>query len=200
MKQFTKTLRDIISETKPRDFVYLGIIVLFLIIVGILFYLAAQFIAKNINSAFSTDVGGEESSLNMANYTLVAKKLGITIQEGASNALSPAATSTLQEPVANTVNEQVFDKKSLSINILNSTAKKGAATILSQAIEASGFTKAVTGNGTKVYPITTIIIREGRTSFAPALLESVKKIYPSAIATTTTNSASFDVTIIIGSK
>lgn len=186
-----KNLRDTITKINPRDLVYPGIILLFFILVGILFSLATQFIAKNINNAFSSDTGAESSALNMANYTLVAKKLGFSTEAGVS-----VATSTSSPAVA-VLTSQVLDKKSLTITILNSTAKKGVATTLAEALQTSGFSKAATGNEKKLYATTTVVIKESKKDYETLLLEAVRKIYPDAVATTTT-AGTIDATIIIG--
>lgn len=197
--QFIKNLREAISRIKPRDLTYPGIVLSFLIIVAILFFSVTQFITKNINNAFSGDTGSETSSLNMTNYTLVSKKLGITSTQPQKNSTVVPSTPPTTG-IASEVAPQVLDKKSLSINILNSTAKKGVATTLTQALESAGFAKATTGNEKKTYSATTIIIKEGIASFGPDLLAEVSKIYPTAVSTTTPGTAKFDVTIIIGSK
>lgn len=189
MSPSIKNLRDTISKISPRDLIYPGIILLFIIIVGILFSLVAQFIAKNINNAFSSDTGAESSALNMANYTLTAKKLGFSTEAGTST----VSISVTEAPVAS----QSLDKKSLTLSILNSTAKKGVATILTRMLESSGFAKATTGNEKKLYATTTILIKESKSGYESLLLEAVRKAYPDAIATTTT-AGTIDATIIIG--
>lgn len=189
MSPSIKNLRDTITKINPRDLVYPGIILLFIILVGILFSLATQFIAKNINNAFSSDTGAESSALNMANYTLVAKKLGFSTEAGASTvSTSPASPAS---------SAQSLDKKSLIITILNSTAKKGVATTLAQSLESLGFAKATTGNEKKLYATTTIVIKESKSDYETLLLEAVRKTYPGAIATTT-GAGAIDATIIIG--
>lgn len=188
-----KNLRDTITKINPRDLVYPGIILLFFILVGILFSLATQFIAKNINNAFSSDTGAESSALNMANYTLVSKKLGFSTEVGASVATS---TSSPAEAVSTA---QVLDKKSLTLTILNSTAKKGVATTLAEALQTSGFSKATTGNEKRLYATTTVVIKESKKDYETLLLEAVRKTYPDAVVTTTT-AGTIDATIIIGTK
>lgn len=198
MSPFIKNLRNSISGVKPRDLVYPGIIFLFIILVVILFFLVTQFIAKNINNAFSGDVSGESSSLNMTNYTLVTKKLGISTEVQKESA--PPAPTPTEAPTTTAPEVEVLDKQTLTLNILNSSTKSGVATTLSKALEAAGFAKATTGNEKTKYATTTILIKESKASFGPALLEEVKKIYPGAVATTTADTASFDAVIIIGTK
>lgn len=82
MNDSIKNLRASISNIKPGDLIYPGIFLVFILIVGILFFTSTRFITKNINNAFSEHVGGSEGSLNIPNYTLVANKLGISLTEG----------------------------------------------------------------------------------------------------------------------
>lgn len=196
MTPFIDNLRTGISGIKPKDLIYPGIILALIIIVAILFFLVAGFISKNINNAFSGDMGGESSSLNMANYNLVAGKLGISTETQKGATVIPDE----KETTATAETAPAVDKSELTINILNSTTKSGIATTLSKALQTAGFAKATTGNEKKTYANTTIFIKESRASFGPALLEEVKKTYPGAVATTTADTAPFDATIIIGSK
>ncbi|MBI5798920.1 MAG: LytR C-terminal domain-containing protein [Candidatus Yonathbacteria bacterium] len=199
MSKFIKNISVVISEVKPRDLIYPGIFLLFVIIVGISFSLATEFISKNINNAFSGDTASDAGSLNMTNYTLVAKKLGISAEmQKKTVALPPTPPAPSEAPISPV--PEIIDKKTFTINILNSTTKKGGASTLAQALESAGFAKATTGNEKKLYATTTIVIKEGEDSFGAVLLEEVRKNYPDAVATTTPDSASFDATIIIGSK
>jgi len=201
MSQFTKKMRSVTSEISPRDLIYPSIVLFFFIIVGILFYLATQFITKNINNAFLGDTESETSALNMANYTLVANKLGIIVnlRKNTSGIVSSISSTTTEKTTTAPVS-QVFDKNSLTINILNSTTKKGVAGTLAQSLESLGYAKATTGNEKKLYATTTIIIKEDRVSYGPALLEEIKKSYLDAILIATPDTSSFDVTVIIGTN
>lgn len=188
-----KNLRDSISKLNGRDLVYPGIVLLFIIIVGILFSLSAKFIATNINSAFSGDTGAESSSLNMTNYAIVAKKLGFSAEADTS---TPTTESTVVTEASST---QALDLKSLTIAVLNSTAKTGVATTLAKSLETSGFAKATTGNEKRLYATTTVIVRETKKDYIASLLDAVHKTHPDAIATTTMT-GTIDATIIIGTK
>lgn len=198
MTQITKqSLREKISEIKARDLIYPGIILFFSIIVLVLFSLATQFIANNLNKAFSGSIIGEIRTLNMENYILVAKKLGINTEtkKVVGDTTPSPATSTPEE-----VTQPSLDKKELSLQVLNSTKKSGLAGSLAKTLEEAGWSKATTGNQNKLIPTTTVLIKESLTSFGPEILEEVKKIYPSATATTTAETAEFDIVIIIGTK
>src|SRR3989344_4124259 len=95
MSPFIKKIRDSVSGVKPKDLIYPGILFLFAIIVGIIFILSTGFIARSIDTAFSGDTGEGSSSLNMENYTLVAKKLGISTEIRKEELVIPVATATV---------------------------------------------------------------------------------------------------------
>src|SRR3989304_684890 len=140
MSQLTKKIRASISGVSPRDLIYPGIVLFFFIIVGILFFLATQFIAKNINNAFLGDTETEP------NNTLVANKLGISAIPQKNTISTPSAvSSTTTKKTSVTQVSNVSDINSLTINILNSTTKKGVASALAQSLESLGYARATTG-------------------------------------------------------
>lgn len=186
------------SNVKPKDLIYPAIILFFIIIVGILFSIAIKFITKNFNDAFSGTIATERSVLNMANYTIVAKKLGISIEpqkNTVTTATKETTATTTDDLIVET--EEILDKKSITISVFNSTTKKGAAGILADALENDGFAKATTGNEKKKYATTTIFINEDKLEYEEIILDTVQKTYPNAVATTTSAGKS-DVVIIIG--
>jgi len=199
-----KTLRESLAETKPRDLIYPGVVLLFVIIVLVLFSLSTKFITNNINKAFSGDAGGESRTLNMDNYILVAKKLGIEVDrnKSVSTAVEPSPLLAITTTATTTATTTMTDvrKEDLTLEILNSTTKSGVASALSKKLTAAGYSPAALGNQKKLLPNTTILIKESKASFGPAILEEVKKVYGGATATTTTETADFDVTIVIGTK
>ncbi|HAS84820.1 MAG TPA: hypothetical protein DCS23_01955 [Candidatus Yonathbacteria bacterium] len=199
MSPFIKKIHDSVSGVKPKDLIYPGIVLLFTIIISVIFILATKFIAKSIDTAFSGDIGEGSSSLNMENYTLVAKKLGISteIRKEATNI--PVETSIPSTPIATTTVE-VLDKKAFTLNILNSTAKSGLAGSLATSLEIAGFAKAKTGNEKTLYATTTIAVKESKSAIGEALLSTVRKTYPDAVSTTSPETALFDVIIIIGNR
>lgn len=199
MPNLVKNLRNKFSDTKPADFIYPGIILIFTIIVGILFFTSARFITKNINDAFSEHPAGNESSLNMLNYTLVAKKLGISLEH--ENTQSTQIVQVVEpSAISTTTPTQILDRKSITIRILNSTDKKGVATELSTFLESLGFSKAKLGDERKKYATTTLILKEGKKGFSDEILIELQKKYSYAIASSTPDTALYDATIIIGEK
>lgn len=198
MSPFINKIRSSFSEINPKDLIYLGIVLLFMIVVSVIFILSTEFIAKNIDTAFSGDTGERSSTLNMENYTLVAKKLGISTEIKEETIIVPVVTTPSEQPT--NTSTQVLEKEELTLNILNSTPKSGVAGTLGKTLESVGYAKAVTGNVKPLYATTTIIIKESKSAFGPALLEEVQKSYPNAVLNTTSDTAQYDIKIIIGSK
>ena len=199
-----------IKSTKLSDFIYSGVIFLLVIIVIISFSYSTNFIVKNLNKIFSPEDTGGAQALNMENYLLVVKKLNLPLNTQKED--TPENTNTLiVEPVIPPVEDTIIptpapivelDKKSITINILNSTAKKGVASTLAKTLEDAGFSKAETGNEKKSYDLTTIIVSDAKKEYAPLVLEVVSKSYPKAVTetATATGETKFDVTIIIGKE
>jgi len=200
MPEFTENLLTKILNTKPRDLIYPGILLLTVLIVGILFSSASKFISKNINNVFSGDIGVEQNSLNMNNYLLVVKKLGINAEVRENTLVAPTSASVTATSTTDTDKPEVLDKTSITIKVLNSTTKKGAAGILADALENDGFSKPDTGNASRLYATTIVQLSNNISEFEPLLLETVRKYYPSATATTTTETSASDATIIIGAN
>lgn len=113
MPNLIKNLREKLSNTKPADFIYPGIILVFIIIVGLLFFTSARFITNNINDAFSEHPAGNESSLNMPNYTLVANKLGLSLEV---NQVPDIQTTQEKNPTATTSTKVINSKLPIAPN------------------------------------------------------------------------------------
>lgn len=206
-----------IKNMKTADFVYPGIFILFFIVTITTFFLATRFITANINKIFSSEGVAGEGGLNTERYARVAKKLNIplTTTEGASQETVPTEVPVTIEPIATTTAEPgkatitigttatstpPLDKKAITILIKNSTAKKGLASVLAKELETAGFSAPKTGNETGHYATTTILLKEDKQDYAPLLLDAVSASYPAAITATTTDSAPYDATIVIGEK
>lgn len=191
-----------LKKIKAKDLIYSGILTFFIIVVGILFFISTRFISQNVNKVFSTEGGESVQALDLARYTLVAKKLGITVDASSGNVEVPATTPSpialaTTTPAATTT---ILDKKTLTIEVRNSTAKKGVASTLAKSLESAGFANPATGNENTPFAVTTILIKESKYDYAPLILAEVTKAYPDAITATTSESAAFDATIIIGGK
>jgi hypothetical protein len=184
MNTFSKTLSEKLSKIKPKDLVYPGILLAFSVVVLILFFTVAQFITKNINNAFLSPMTMESSSLNMGNYTLVAKKLGITVST------SPSQQAVAPQP----------DKSTLKISVVNASGQKGVAGTLATSLKDAGYSNVITSNQSNIASGTTIVINESKASFGTGILEEVKKAYPNATISTVAGTTEFDVVVSIGGK
>ena len=188
-----------LREIKPKDLLYPGILSIFTALVLILFSLATGFISNNLNIAFSGDSSNDSKSLDLNNYNLVIKKLGINIYVKEETSATQVATPASPQPLATTT-PQILDKKAFTLNILNGTTNVGVASSLATLLESNGFAKAKTGNDKTISATTSVAIKEGKSSVGPSLLEIVRKTYPNAISTISPDTALFDVIITIGAK
>lgn len=188
MKTKINTFLSSLKTTNPRDFAYPIIILLFFSIVVFFFLSSAEFISKNINKVFLSGTTSQGGSMDVPRYSLVAKKLNF-----------PADMSMIKiEPPPETPLE--LDKKNLTLEIRVSTSKKNAAVALAKTLELEGFILAKTGAEKNRRRTTTVIIKESKYGYASILMQSVIKAYPDAQTATTSESALFDATIIIGER
>lgn len=190
------------KQLKPVDLIYPGIFTIFFIIVGIAFFTATQFISKNINKAFSAEQSARAQALDLARFMLAAKKLNIPVNTPGGNV---AVVSETLIPVATTVVpsipvETTLDKHAITISVQNSTTQKGVASTLAKALADVGFTTPNTGNEKTPRAATVILVKESKYNYASLLLAEVLKTYPNATTATTSESATFDATVIIGGK
>ncbi|MEI6580680.1 MAG: LytR C-terminal domain-containing protein [bacterium] len=206
-------IRKILKKMKPSDFIYLGVIFVFFIIVVILFSYSTGFIIKNVNKIFSSDKETNTQLLDVPRYTLIAKKLNLPINTISENTpsqepLPPASepetendsaitdvNNTTQDPVANIPE---LDKSLITINVLNSTSKKSIASVLAQVFKDAGFPNVKSGNEKILYENTTIVIKETRKEYSPLIEQLVLVSYPKATTKIVTDKYDFDVTVIIG--
>lgn len=191
-----KSFRELLKNIKPQDVVYPGILLAFSGIVIIMFFFATQFISKNINKIFYSEEAGATEALNIERYKLVAKKLGIVVNIPKEGEATPVKVATVAVAPVST-STSALDKKTITIVVKNSTKKSGVASSLAKALEDAGFKKPQTGNESKFYATTTVILKESQKGYADMLLEIVRKTYPEAVATTTTTGAT-DAVVIIG--
>lgn len=197
-----------LRKIKPIDIIYPGIFVLFFGAILVIFFLSIQFISENINKAFSPEESAVTQALDTEKYSLVAKKLNISVGTGNNNIITATTTSISEATTTPTIIATTsvpsiitpIDKKDITILIKNSTDKKGVAGILAKALEDNGFTKPKTGDEPRRYATTTIILVESKKEYESLLLDEVRKNYPNAIATTSTSTSVADAIIIIGTK
>lgn len=195
-----KTLQEIESgKMKPVDFIYLGVIISFFIITAIIFFYSTSFIVDNINKIFLPAENVASQSLDIPRYTLIEKKLNLpkNIPAAKSTTAVPVETPTVSNIVTPNATA-TLDNKSLTINILNSSKKVGAATLLSKSLEGVGFSKASTGDSPTAYAITTIFIKDSKKDYTASIQKAVKNLYPTAVTQANPESSAFDVEVIIG--
>ncbi|MBI3634152.1 MAG: LytR C-terminal domain-containing protein [Candidatus Yonathbacteria bacterium] len=194
-----------LKRIKPKDLIYSGILVFFITTVAIIFFISTRFISQSINKIFSNDGSDGVQALDLARYALIAKKLGIAVNTpsentGARAIATPAPVPPSEMPTPATTTIPVLNKQALTIIVQNSTAKAGAASTLAKSLKNAGFSAPKTGNEKTAYAVTTITVKESKRDYAPLLLSEVSKLYRDATTATTSESAPFDATIIIGGK
>lgn len=82
-----------LKEIRPRDLIYPGIVVLFLILVAVLFIIASRFISANINKILITTEVVPDQAINLDHYYLTAKKLRIATSTPGIASTTPATTT-----------------------------------------------------------------------------------------------------------
>ena len=204
-----KTILETLRTMRPKDFMYPGIFLGFVILLGIIFYNATNFISVNINKVFSSQQNADSQALDLVRYTLVAKKLNIPVitppeidveSEGVPLGETTATPTISSDTIDTASTTPTLDKKSLTITVANSTTKKGLAGMLAKELTEAGFSAPKTSTQTKLIATTTILIHNQKLDYAPILLETVLKSYPQAVVATTTESSSADALIIIGTN
>lgn len=201
------TLQKIESKKiKPVDFIYLGVILLFFIITAVMFFTSTNFIIGHINKIFLPTEEVANKPLDMERYRLIEKKLNLPVNtsDGKTIINTPVETTTVQNIITPPVSTEIiiapplFDKKTISINILNGSKKAGVASLLSNNLEKAGFSKSSIGDNGTVIPITTIYIKDSKKDYTSSIQTVVKKSYPKAVTKTNPESSNFDVIIITG--
>ncbi|MEK7538801.1 MAG: LytR C-terminal domain-containing protein [Patescibacteria group bacterium] len=168
----------------------MSISIMFLIAVGVLFFFSIQFISSNINKVFTIEDDSGTSALNITQYSLVAKKLGI-----------PPDASKQPEPIEAVAPTSVGEINfAATISIMNGTSKTGIAGTLAKKLQAAGFTTVTTSNAKNKRTSTSILAKESAMTAAKLVLEIVSKTYPGARIATSTETTLTDIEIFIGGK
>lgn len=161
-----------------------------MIIIGILFLVSIRFISSNINKVFTIEDDSDTSALNITQYSLVAKKLGI-----------PPDASKQPEPPKTVAPTSVGAINfATTISVMNGTSKTGIAGTLAKKLQAAGFTTVTTGNAKNKRTSTSILAKESAMTTAKLVLEIVSKTYPNARIATSTETTLADIEISIGGK
>jgi len=180
-----------------KKLIYPGIFVFLFGVLLFLFILSARFISMEINRIFSADEPRNNFSVNTAQYTLLAKKLGLPAQ---TQEAEPAPTQIeASAPAATTTQESTpLDKAALSIGVFNGSNATGAAGKLAATLTAQGFVVAKTGNEAQQEK-NTIEIKESKKAYL-ALLAPVLPEFDTASATILPETAHYDCILTIGEK
>jgi hypothetical protein len=216
-----KKLKPISQE----GLIYALIFVLYATVLILVFISATKFLSKAINVALSnpagSDIEAKYGQLDLENYALIAKKLGLQKSTPASPAVilpavileassTPEIATTSPELVSTTVvpeittpiiEPQIIEVKP-KIVVINSTIKSGLAAQLKNKLEAAGYSVIRTGNSKPSLTSTVIKIKN---SFNPdsSYLSEIKKIvalnYDFTLGALADNS-DHEVEIIIGNK
>ena len=199
-----------IKKLKIKRIIYPAIFTILIISLIIIFVSSARFLSQNLNKAFVSPnektIESQLIKIDLANYNLVIKKLGIKNEptpapETIQPITSPATTTEIQQP-APTSTIQYKNKTVLKIEILNSAKPPGLAADLKTLLTNSGFMVEKTGNQSAAEEITLVKVRDSEKN-SPAineLSEIVSKKYTSASIQTLEETNEFDVIIVIGKK
>jgi len=221
-----KQLLEKFKSLEWKKLIYPAISGFFFIITLLLFLSGAKFLSNSINKTFTVESSSIESDLtriNFNNLDVVAKKLGIEIKSSeTSTSPNPTpvevpAPQPEPPPVSQNENEvagpvaptpaptpAVEDKKSLKIEVLNSTKTAGLAGELKTLIENSGYVVEKTGNSSPVAETTSIKVKAETQSAFPTSVAELKQIvsskYSSAAIDTLEPDSPYNIVITIGKK
>ena len=67
----------ILKKMKSSNFIYLGILIVFFIIVIVLFLFSTNFIIKNINKKFATEKVENIERIDIKTYSLIEKRFNL---------------------------------------------------------------------------------------------------------------------------
>lgn len=209
--------------------IYALIFVLYLIVIVLIFSYAINFLRNTVNDALATPTGtdmeNKYAELDLANYSLIANKLGLQKSSPVVPVVIPIATSTeviatTSIEIATTTTVSVPEVATTTVTttpivevtpaaptrptiiITNSTTKSGLASDLKTKLSAAGYKILSTGNSRPSLVITTIKVKN---SIAPdsAYLAEIKKIVKTSydfVVVALDDKASSDIEVVIGGK
>lgn len=195
----TEIIEERTGKLQKEDYVYLSVVLIFLLLVLLVFSSVVSFHTANINKVFSVTQAEPIKSLDMEQYTLIARKLNLTLpQEGTDS----NATSSQQKPVtpAVTTPKAPPDLSTVTVKVLNSTAISGLAAKLADSLKRDGFIMVVTGNESEALTTTTVSIAENKKEYETAIMKAVRKLYPSAVSQIQESNRGYDIIITIGNN
>ena len=210
------------KKIDQEGIIYALIFVLYIVIIVLIFSYAIHFLRTTVNTALATPTGtdmeNKYAELDLANYSLIASKLGLQKSSPAAPEIVVPVVATSTEVIATTttslpeiitptttpvvVETPIVAEKRPTIVITNSTTKSGLASDLKNKLSAVGYKILSTGNSRPSLAITTIKVKN---SIAPdsKYLAEIKKIVKTSydfIVVILDETASSDIEVVIGGK
>jgi hypothetical protein len=209
-----------IKKISQEGIIYALIFVLYIVVAVIIFIYAINFLRPAINSTIVAPDGAaleNYGELDLANYSLVANKLGLKktnqiVQtpeitpapiQIATSSLTTTATTSLPQTTIATVTPVISTpaiEKRPRIIITNSTTKSGLAADLKSKLTAAGYQIISTGNSQP--SLATIKVKNSISPDSKYLAE-IKKIVKASydlVIVSLDEKASYDLEIVIGNK
>lgn len=215
------------KKIDQEGIIYALIFVLYTVVIVLIFSYAINFLRTTINTALATPTGtdmeNKYAELDLANYSLIANKLGLQKSNSVMPEVVTSVVATSTEVIATTsvevpttslsiitpptttpaiVEAPIVTEKRPTITITNSTTKSGLASGLKNKLSAAGYKILSTGNSRPSLVITTIKVKN---SVAPdsTYLAEIKKIVKTSydfVVVTLDATAGSDIEIVIGGK
>jgi hypothetical protein len=194
---------NFLSKLSFRKNFYPLVSLVFALIIVLIFFFSVKFIAESIDRAFyepsESEIASQVVLFDKANYIIVAKKLGIGVEEKKPENIVNPATPFPNIPIG--LQPELMPKNFIKIAIYNSTQTAGLAAKLKAVLVGGGFEVAETSTLSPALETTTIKTKDGF-STSP-FIEEIKTLVSSKyqiVSTTLPSTSTFDVEIIIGRK
>ena len=166
--------------------------VFIVIIIGVFFH-STSFIVSNINNIFETKNITTNQNLEIKRYSQIERKLNLSGNTQDNINIEKKQNFNTQTNETNTLS----NKKLLKINIINTSTKDGAASILSKDLESNGFSKSTT-ESKKIVSSTIVSIKESKKEYSELIKQVVEKTYPKISTIVNPENGEYDVVVIIG--
>jgi len=181
------------KKIEPLDYIFLGIIFVFIVIIIGVFFHSTSFIVSNINNIFETKNITTNQNLEIKRYSQIERKLNLSGNTQDNINIEKKQNFNTQTNETNTLS----NKKLLKINIINTSTKDGAASILSKDLESNGFSKSTT-ESKKIVSSTIVSIKESKKEYSELIKQVVEKTYPKISTIVNPENGEYDVVVIIG--
>ncbi len=183
---------------------------IFLVLIVVLFTIAARTISTLINDTVKENVPGTNPfSVDQENFLIVAHKLGINTKtetetgtQSAAQATTTANTPQPQEklPIATTAPSTiVLIPKEINVAIYNGTTVRGGALRLKTLIAQAGFNVVHIGNAKTLVGVTILQMKKSKGAYQSLLTNALGNNYtPKEITQEIPENGEYDVIIILG--